>query len=179
MENALHSQNAFRSCERECEAEVVMRMTRVVILLMPVSMLAACAAPVQPVPVTVETPGMPNPEIALHTTMLDVHNEMAQLDGIVPSPAPSPTPVVPADLNRVVSFSWKGSLDQAVAKLALSIGYTFYLSAPPATQPMNVSINVDSVPVYDIFQMLGNDAGSRATVSVDPLNHQVEVMYHA
>jgi hypothetical protein len=44
---------------------------------------------------------------------------------------------------------------------------------------MNVSINVDSVPVYDIFQMLGNDAGSRATVSVDPLNHQVQVTYHA
>jgi hypothetical protein len=70
-------------------------------------------------------------------------------------------------------------LDQAVAKLALSIGYSFYISAPPAAQPMNVSIDVDSVSVYHIFQMLGNDAGSRATVSVDPLNHQVEVTYHA
>jgi hypothetical protein len=44
---------------------------------------------------------------------------------------------------------------------------------------MDVSINVESLPVYNIFQMLGNDAGSRATVEVDPLNHQVEVVYHA
>lgn len=156
-----------------------MRMTRVVVVLIPVA-LAACAAPVQPVSTTVATPGMPNPEIALQTTMLDVHSEMAELNGIVPpSPSPSGTPVVPADLNRVVSFSWNGSLDQAVAKLALSIGYTYYVSAPQNAQPMDVSIDVNSMSVFDIFQMLGNDAGSRATVTVDPLNHQVELAYHA
>ena len=155
-----------------------MRMTRVVVVLIPVA-LAACAAPVQPVPTTVSTPGMPNPEIALRTTMQNVHNEMAELTGIVPPPPTPATPVVPADLNRAVSFSWNGSLDQAVAKLALSIGYTYYVSAPQNAQPMNVSIDVNSVSVYDIFQMLGHDAGSRATVAVDPLNHEVAVVYHA
>jgi defect in organelle trafficking protein DotD len=159
--------------------EAWMRMTRVVVVLIPVA-LAACAAPVQPVSTTVATPGMPNPEIALQTTMLDVHSEMAELNGIVPpSPSPPATPVVPADLNRVVSFSWNGSLDQAVAKLALSIGYTYFVSAPQNAQPMDVSIDVNSMSVFDIFQMLGNDAGSRATVTVDPLNHQVELAYHA
>lgn len=156
-----------------------MRMTRVVVVVIPLA-LAACAAPVRPVPTIVATPGMPNPEIALQTTMQDVHNEMAELNGMVAPPPPVPaTPVVPADLNRVVSFSWNGSLDQAVAKLALSIGYTFYVSAPQNTQPLNVAIDVNSVSVYDILKMLGNDAGSRATVAVDPLNHQVEVQYHA
>jgi defect-in-organelle-trafficking protein DotD len=121
---------------------------------------------------------MPNPEIALQTTMRDVNSEMAELNGIVPPPPPA-TPVEPADLDRVVSFSWNGSLDQAVAKLALSIGYTFYVSAPPNNAPMNVSIAVDSDTVYDIFQKLGNDAGNRATVAVDPVNHQVELTYHA
>jgi hypothetical protein len=43
---------------------------------------------------------------------------------------------------------------------------------------VNVSIDADST-VYEILQTLGNDAGSRATVSVDPLNHQVQVIYHA
>ncbi len=154
-----------------------MRMRLVVVLAVPVA-LAACAAPVQPVPTVVSTPGMPNPEIALQTTMRDVNSEMAELNGIVPPPPPA-TPVEPADLDRVVSFSWNGPLDQAVAKLALSIGYTFYLSAPPNNAPMNVSIDVDSDTVYDIFQKLGNDAGTRATVAVDPVNHQVELTYHA
>ena len=158
-----------------------MRMRLAVVFVIPVT-LAACAAPVRPVPTMVATPGMPNPETALQTTMRDVDSEMAELNGIVPSapaaqPAPA-TPVVPADLNRVVSFSWNGPLDKAVAQLALSIGYTFYLTAPPNTQPLNVSINVKSETVYDILQMLGNDAGSRATVAVDPLNHQVQVTYH-
>jgi defect-in-organelle-trafficking protein DotD len=154
-----------------------MRLGRAFMLVIPVT-LAACAAPVQPVPTTDSTTGMANPEIALQQTMRDVRSEMAELNGIT-APAPAPTPVVPADLNRVVSFSWNGTLDQAVAKLALSIGYTFYITAPPSTQPMNVSINVASVSVYDILQMLGNDAGNRATVSIDPLNHQVQVTYHA
>jgi defect-in-organelle-trafficking protein DotD len=156
-----------------------MRLGRVVVLLIPVT-LAACATPVQPVATLVVTPGMPNPEIAMQTTMQNVHSEMAELNNIQPpAPAPAPTPVMPADLNRVVSFSWNGSLDQAVAKLALSIGYTFYVSAPQNAVPMDVSIEVNALPVYDILQMLGNDAGNRATVEVDPLNHQVEVVYHA
>jgi defect-in-organelle-trafficking protein DotD len=156
-----------------------MRLGRVVVLLIPVT-LAACATPVQPVATLVATPGMANPEIALQTTMQNVHSEMAELNGIqLSAPLPAPTPVVPADLNRVVSFSWNGSLDQAVAKLALSIGYTFYVSAPQNAMPMNVSIDVESLSVYDIFQILGNDAGNRATVEVDPLNHQVELVYHA
>lgn len=156
-----------------------MRMRPVILLLIPVA-LAACAGPVQPVPTTVATPGMPNPEIALQTTMRDVDSEMAELNGIAPPPPPAPAAQVnPADLNRVVSFSWNGTLDQAVAKLALSIGYTFYVSAPQNVEPMDVSIDVNSTSVYDIFQMLGNDAGSRATVDVDPLNHLVKVIYHA
>ena len=154
-----------------------MRVGRLIVLIIPV-VLAGCAAPVQPVATTVVTPGMPNPEIALQTSMRDVNAEMAELNGIVPPPPPA-VPVVPADLNRVVSFSWNGTLDQAVAKLALSIGYTFYVSAPPNVEPMNVSIDVTSDTVYDILQKLGNDAGSRATVAVNPLNHQVEVTYHA
>jgi len=161
--------------------EAQMRVGLVVVFVIPVA-LAACAAPVQPVPTMVATPGMANPEIALQTTMRDVNSEMAELNGIMPSvptaqPAPA-TPIVPADLNRVVAFSWNGPLDKAVATLAQSIGYTFYLTAPPKNQPVNVSIDADST-VYEILQTLGNDAGSRATVSVDPLNHQVQVIYHA
>jgi len=158
-----------------------MRIGLVVVVIIPVA-LAACAAPVQPVPTTVATPGMANPEIALQATMRDVNSEMAELNGIMPpvpttQPAPA-TPVVPADLNRVVDFSWNGPLDKAVATLAQSIGYTFYVTAPPDNQPVNISIDTDST-VYEILQTLGSDAGSRATVSVDPLNHQVQVIYHA
>ena len=86
--------------------------------------------------------------------------------------------VMPADLQRVVSFEWNGPLDQAVAKLSASIGYTFYTTAPANAAPLEVSIRMASVPAYQVFQSLGAEAGTRATVQVDPLHHQVQVIHH-
>ena len=86
-----------------------------------------------PVPTTVATPGMPNPEEALRAE----HAARRRRDGRArPDDAEvcrRPIgPVIPEDLQRIVSFKWNGPLDQAVAKLAQTIGYTFYTTAPPA-----------------------------------------------
>ena len=140
-------------------------------------MLAGCAT-VHPVPTTVVTPGMPNPEEALRQSMQHVDAEMAELGQLSPSVARPDTPVVPEDLQRIVSFEWSGPLDQAVAKLAQSVGYTFYTTAPPNAQPINVTIQIASVPAFQVFQALGEEAGARATVQVDPLHHQVQVIHH-
>ena len=35
-----------------------------------------------------------------------------------------------------------------------------------------------SVPAFQVFQALGEEAGTRATVQVDPLHHQVQVIHH-
>jgi hypothetical protein len=34
------------------------------------------------------------------------------------------------------------------------------------------------VSAFQVFQALGEEAGSRATVQVDPLHHQVQVIHH-
>jgi defect-in-organelle-trafficking protein DotD len=142
------------------------------------TLLAGCAS-VLPVPTTVATPGMPNPEEALRASITHVDAEMAELGQLRPEPATAASgPVVPEDLQRIVSFSWNGSLDQGVAKLAQSIGYTFYTTAPPASQPVNVTIAISSVPAYQVFRALGEEAGDRATVAVDALHHQVQVIHH-
>lgn len=143
------------------------------------ALLAGCAAPVHPVPTTVATPGMPNPEIALQKSMNDVNAEMAELGQLTPAATtPVNAPVMPPPLQKTVSFSWNGSLDQGVAKLAQSVGYTFYVTAPANAQPINVSITISSVPAFQVFQALGEEAGTKATVEVDPLHHQVQVIHH-
>jgi len=150
-----------------------------VVMLCGTAVLAGCAAPVHPVPTTVATPGMPNPEMALQQSMNDVNAEMAELGQLTPAPAtPATTPVLPEPLQRIVSFTYSGSLDQGVAKLAQSVGYTFYVTAPPNAQPVTVAITISSVPAYQVFQALGEEAGVKATVEVDPLHHQVEVIHH-
>jgi defect-in-organelle-trafficking protein DotD len=140
-------------------------------------LLAGCAT-AQPVPTTVVTPGMPNPEEALRQSMQHVDAEMAELGRLSPSVARADTPVIPEDLQRIVSFQWSGPLDQAVAKLAQSVGYTFYTTGPPNAQPISVTIQISEVPAFQVFRVLGDEAGTRATVQVDPLHHQVQVIHH-
>ncbi|MDE1905058.1 MAG: DotD/TraH family lipoprotein [Rhodospirillales bacterium] len=148
-------------------------------LLLGTALLAGCAAPVHPVPTTVEAAGMPNPELALQKSITDVDSEMAELGEMNPTVTPPPQQaVLPDPLQKTVSFTWNGPLDGAVSKLAQSVGYTFYVTAPQNAQPLNVSISA-SETAYQVFQQLGADAGAKATVQVDPLHHQVEVIHHA
>jgi defect-in-organelle-trafficking protein DotD len=142
------------------------------------ALLAAGCAGVNPVPTTVAVPGMPNPQEALQQSMQHVDAEMAELGRLSPTIARQAQPVMPADLQRLVSFEWSGPLDQGVAKLATSIGYTFYTTAPANPQPLDVAVRMASVPAYQVFQILGAEAGTRATVQVDPLHHQVQVIHH-
>ena len=139
--------------------------------------VAGCAG-VTPVPTTVAVPGMPNPEEALRQSMQHVDAEMAKLGRLSPAVARVVQPVMPEDLQRIVSFEWNGPLDQAVAKLAASVGYTFYTTGPANPQPLDIAVRLSSVPAYQVFQTLGAEAGTRATVQLDPLHHRVRVIHH-
>jgi len=154
-------------------------MIRVALVpLLAAGLLQAGCASLFPVPTTVATPGMPNPEEALRQSIRHVDAEMAELGELSPAVQRFSQPVLPADLQRIVSFEWNGPLDQGVARLAASIGYTFYVSGPPNQEPLPVALRIASVPVYQVFQALGAEAGTRATVAVDPLHHQVQVIHH-
>ena len=140
-------------------------------------LLAGCATP--NVSTNVDTTGMPNPEIALRDSIQHVDAEMTELGQMWPGTVErNSTPVVPADLQRVVSFAWQGPLDHAVRKLSASVGYTFYMTAPPNAQPLEVAISIGAEQVFQIFHALGEEAGTHATVQLDPLHHQVQVIHH-
>lgn len=152
-----------------------------------VMVVSGCAS-VTPVPTDVASPGMPNPEVALRQSMRNVEAQMTQLGGLLPrarddlgvaqAERPSPLGVLPEPLQRTISFSWEGPLDAGVARLAASVGYTFYVAAPPGNVPLNVSIAVRDVPAWQAFRALGEAAGSTATVRLVPTHSQVQVVYH-
>jgi len=155
-------------------------LTRVLFLSVAAGLLLAGCGTVTPVPTTVAMAGMPNPEAALRQSMQHVDAEMAQLGQMSTPPVRSAAqPLIPEDLQRPVSFAWNGPLDAGVAKLAASIGYTFYTTGPAIQQPANVSVRTSSVPVYQVFQALGEQAGVQATVQIDPQHHQVQVIHHS
>ena len=109
----------------------------------------------------VATPGMPNPEIALQQSIQHVDAEMAELGQLTPASISGSQPVMPEDLQRVVTFKWSGSLDQGVAKLAQSVGYV--LRHVPAWRSASSSHGrMANVPAYEVFKALGEEAGTRA-----------------
>jgi len=147
---------------------------RMVVLCLLPGVIAGCAPTVA---TTVDTPGMPNPELAMRESMSHVEKELGELGRKERVTRTLPT-VVPGELDKVVAFDWNGSLESAVRKLAGEVGYTVTVDAPWNVPGIDVAISSGPQRVYDIFEALGAQAGDRATVAVDPQHHRVEVIYH-
>ncbi len=149
---------------------------RTTVVAFGLAVLTGCTTP--NVPTDVDTTGMPNPEIALRDSFRQVDAEMASLGTMAPTPTAESAPVMPGELQKVVTFSWQGPLDDGVRKLADSIGYTVTISAPEKAMALPIAINTQPEQVFQVFQQMGEAAGTSATVELDPLHHQVQVIHH-
>ena len=142
-------------------------------------LVAGCSTP--NVGTDVAMTGMPNAEVALRDSMRLVDAEMGKLGVMTPTPlGRGEGPVVPGELQKVVTFDWSGSLEEGVRKLAGNVGYTVAVSPPPSGQaPAQVAVATGAVPLIQAFQALGEAAGTRVMVTVDPARRQVDVTYRA
>ena len=139
--------------------------------------LAGCA--VTAVAPNVDSPGMPNAEVALETSMDDTARELRRIGALRPSAAvASMSAVVPGELDRVVSMRWNGALDGAVKRLGQTIGYRTLVTGSLPQGGVNVVVGPAPRRVYDILQGLGDEAGAIATLRVDPQHQLLEVIYH-
>ncbi len=139
--------------------------------------VAACSTP--NVGTDVAVTGMPNAEVALRDSMHVVDAEMGKL-GVLAPITRSSGPVVPGELLKTVAFNFSGSLEDGVRQLARSVGYGVAVSPLPTGQvPVQVAVSTGSVELIQAFQALGDAAGSRAMVTVDPVHRQVDVAYRA
>jgi len=140
-------------------------------------LVAGCSS-VTPIATNVDTPGMPNAEVALQKSMDETTAELARIGAMQPTAAVASKPiVVPGELERLVAMSWNGALDGAVRKLADTVGYRVVVSGN-RSQAVNVVVNPTPQRVYDILRGLGDQAGNLATVRVDAQHQLLEVIYH-
>jgi defect-in-organelle-trafficking protein DotD len=138
--------------------------------------LAGCATPIAP---TVDTPGMPNAEVALQKSLDETAREMSRIGAMQPSVAVQSKPtVVAGELDRVVSMQWNGALDGAVRQLAKTIGYRVAVTGKAANGSVNAVVDPAPQRVFDILHTLGDQAGDAATVRVDRQHQLLEVIYH-
>jgi defect in organelle trafficking protein DotD len=139
--------------------------------------LAACSS-VTPIATNVDTPGMPNAEVALQKSMDETSTELTRIGAVQPAAAVASQPtVVPGELERVVAMSWNGGLDGAVRKLADTVGYRVVVTGA-GSKAVNVVVNPTPSRAYDILLGLGDQAGDAATVRVDAQHQLLEVIYH-
>jgi defect-in-organelle-trafficking protein DotD len=139
--------------------------------------LAACSS-VTPIATNVDTPGMPNAEVALQKSMDETSTELTRIGAVQPAAAVASQPtVVPGELERVVAMSWNGGLDGAVRKLADTVGYRVVVTGV-GSKAVNVVVNPTPSRAYDILHGLGDQAGDAATVRVDAQHQLLEVIYH-
>jgi len=139
--------------------------------------LAACSS-VTPIATNVDTPGMPNAEVALQKSMDETSTELTRIGAVQPAAAVASQPtVVPGELERVVAMSWNGGLDGAVRKLADTVGYRVVVTGA-GSKAVNVVVNPTPSRAYDILHGLGDQTGDAATVRVDAQHQLLEVIYH-
>ena len=86
--------------------------------------------------------------------------------------------VVPEELQRPIGFAWNGLLDDGVRKVASEVGYRVEVSGPPQMQPLAVAVPNTVTTLVGALTALGNQAGTSATVRVDPINRRIEVIHH-
>lgn len=86
--------------------------------------------------------------------------------------------VVPEELQRPIGFAWNGKLDDGVRRVAAEVGYRVEVSGPPQMQSLAVAIPKVATTLIGALTALGNQAGTAATVRVDPINRRVEVIHH-
>ena len=142
-------------------------------------LLAGCTGRAVVAP-DVDATGMPSAELALQRSVERVDAAMRDLGGMnvsARSATALPAPV-PAELQRPVTWAWSGPLDAGAKALADRVGYRLVVTASPETAPVDVAVSRRDARILDLFEALGNAAGTRATVIVDPDHRQVEVRYH-
>lgn len=140
-------------------------------------LVVGCATP--NIGTDVAMTGMPNTELALRDSMRVVDAEMGKL-GVLGTGPRIAGPVVPGELQRIVAFSYTGTLEDGVRQLAGNVGYTVAVSPPPSGQASaQVAVATGSVQLIRAFQALGDAAGTQVMVTVDPVRRQVDVTYRA
>lgn len=129
---------------------------------------------VQPV---VETTGMPNVELALQHALAQVDADVGHLGMMQPGQEASSVGVVPAELQKQMTLQWSGPLDGAVRRVGQTVGYQVTVQTLPDGKPLPIAIDRSGQAV-DLLRSIGEQAGARATVAVDPLHHQITVTHH-
>ena len=123
--------------------------------------------------VDVDAEATANPEVALLRSFDRVDLAMVAMRA-----TNGPARAAPAELHKPIVWRWSGPMDQAAKALADKIGWSYAAPGPDAPAMPVVSVDANGASILDVFRSIGTQAGSRATLLVDPDRRIIQVQRH-
>ncbi|MGD0104490.1 MAG: DotD/TraH family lipoprotein [Rhodopila sp.] len=172
-------------------------MRRLFLLLLPGLVMSGCTIKTDQTPPAVAVAGTADANRALSEAVASVDRAMTQMQGEFNAPAtpgtlnpatpgalntpPATTQsYVPVELQRPFDVNLpRIDLDQAAHILSGYAGYQLQIVNPDRRPPVTVSLTGNRVPLLDLFQSLGAQAGSKVDVLVNANTRTVQLTYRA
>lgn len=119
------------------------------------------------------------PQPTAPTMAQEMSGLLETMDGLgqIRFPMVRPGSVLPAEMNRPMSWHWSGSLDDAVRILARRVGYAAV--TPAAAHTITVRVDDDHATAGRLFDHLAAAADPRAEIDIDVPLHTIRILCHA
>lgn len=104
-------------------------------------------------------------------------HKMAEIEAYRTPMADQKDNEIPPDLQKTISITWTGPLDQVVRTLAEVIGYKFGVIGQASHVPLVVTVEAHDQPIGRILRDVGDQAGRRADVLVDTIKRTIDIRY--
>lgn len=115
---------------------------------------------------------------ATPTMAQEMSGLLETMDGLgqIRFPMARPGSVLPAEMNRPMSWHWSGRLDDGVRLLAGRVGYS--VITPPAAHAITVRVDDDNTTAGRLFDHLAASADPRAEIDIDVPRHTIRIICH-
>lgn len=141
-------------------------------------MTACQTGPVTPRPIQVQAPT--TVDLALAEAVRKSSDALATLSRVESTknpPAFIAEVEVPEELKRPVTLDWHGPMPALAEMLAQRLLYRYSEIGTPNPTPIIVTVKVDGDPVHKVLEDIGLQAGSKATLVVNPGSRLIEVRH--
>lgn len=86
-------------------------------------------------------------------------------------------PNAPPELQKAVTFTWAGPVEDVVRDMAARAGYSFRTVGDQPPTPVLVNLNIYNEPMIQVLRDVGLQMGTRADLRLDANRRSIEIIY--
>lgn len=91
--------------------------------------------------------------------------------------AAAAVPNAPPELQKAVTFTWAGPVEDVVRDMAARAGYSFRTVGDQPPAPIMVNLSIYNEPMIQVLRDVGLQMGTRADLRLDANSRSIEIIY--